>query len=140
MRITRRILALATVLSLTACGITDQYNQEYDELGKKVVAEVKQQQGVADAEYSYVHGIDQGQGISVNVTLSSDANSADMPGKLMEIAQRNYWLGVTPPGGPTMSVRVWSAEPPHPQISLEQVDVSDTAALEKKYGPRPKKK
>lgn len=129
-----------SALLLAGCGFTDQYHQEYDDLGKKVAAEFKALPGVAEVEYSYTHGIDQGQGVGVAVKLGKDADEAKMPGQLMEIAQREYWLGIKPPGGPTMTVRVWAAEPPHPQISLEQVDVSDTAEMERKYGPRPEKK
>lgn len=131
---------MASLLLLAGCGATDQYRQEYDDLGKKTAAEFAQVAGVASSDYRYTHGIDQGQNLNVQATLTADADPAELPGKLKEIAQKNYWLDVPAPAGLAMSVIVFAAKPPHERISLEQVDVSDTAEMERKYGPGPKKK
>jgi hypothetical protein len=148
-----RLLAVGTVLAglLTGCNITDQYQQDVDDVGKQIVADWKELPEVTAAEYEYRHGLDQGQVIYVDATLRAGSISETVTGRLMEIARRDYWKG-TPW---TVSIHAAIHSSDNPPVAgrrsfdkaihsgAVEIDFSDQAVvaeLEQKYGPRPARK
>jgi len=69
-----------------------QYYEDVDELCKKIVADWKAQAEVVDASYVYVHGIDSGQQIDLEVVVRAESATVEFVGKLEDIANRDYWL------------------------------------------------
>ncbi|WP_285746505.1 hypothetical protein [Lentzea sp. NBRC 105346] len=134
---------------LAGCNVTDQYHQEYDDLGKKIVADWKQLPEVVDAKYDYRHGLDVGQSIGLYAAIRMGSDSPAVVEKMVEIARRDYWESTA---SPTMGAGIYTADKlfdgPVKDTSIirynGQIKVEDdpevAAALEKKYGPRPTKK
>jgi hypothetical protein len=144
------IVAIVIILVawLTGCNVTDQYQQNVDDVGKQIVTEWQQLPEVAAAEYEYTHGLDLGQQIQLRATVRAASASDATFEKLTEVAQKHYWQsGVR-------SISIWfsvyssdnprGVDPKNPvqPIHDERVDInfsdqSQVAELEKKYGPRP---
>lgn len=140
---------LAATVVLAGCNITDQYHQEYDDLGKQIVADWKELPEVISADYEYRHGLDLGQFISAKAMLRAESISEPLKSRMVEIVQRDHWKGTS--GGVSIDVVLNSSDDPHVEEgpnpgtviynqSLE-VDFGShpelAAELEKKYGPRP---
>lgn len=140
-----RSLAATVVTAglLAGCGATDANRPTVDNIGKQVVAEWKTTAGVEDAAYKYVHGLDLGQQIHLQATLSAASVSEAKFDELVEVAREIYWKS----GERSVSLPVTfysSDKPPSGEVRTSpnsvfsgDVELGDQAALEKKYGPRP---
>ncbi|NKE62271.1 hypothetical protein FXN61_38230 [Lentzea sp. PSKA42] len=144
--IIRKVLAVVSLIFLLAgCNVTNQYYEEVEAVGKQIVADWRELPEVKDASYEYRHGLDQGQLLFAYATVPA-ASVTSVAVQLEEIARRDYWRGTSL--DVTLYVRIYSdANPPvQGQSNLDkivhdkQIEFDDAAELEKKYGPRPKKK
>lgn len=142
----RRVLAVSClVFVLAGCNATDQYYQDVEAVGKQIVADWKELPDVVDAEYTYKHGLDQGQIIYATATVRDESVDTSV-GKLEEIAERDYWRGTWQ--NISLHVNVYSDANPRTvsptgsskSYSTKKIEFDDPAALEKQYGPRPTKK
>ena len=139
------IVVAMLVTLLSGCNVADQYYEDVDNVGKQIVTDWKKLPEVADAAYTYRHGLDQGQILDLDVTLRDDTTSDEFVEQLLETARRNYWLGT--PQSVVIQVYLYAAsDPPKKEpndgtnaIRQEKVTI-DAAELEKKYGPGPTKK
>lgn len=137
------VVSLAFVLA--GCNITDQYHEDVEAVGKQIVADWKELPEVVDAEYTYKHGLDQGQLIYVTATVRDESVKTSVE-KLEEIAERDYWRGTWQ--NISLHVNVYSDANPETvsptgsskPYSTKKIELDDPAALEMKYGPRPAKK
>lgn len=77
------------VLLLSGCSVLESYDESYDNLGKKIVAEWQQLPQVAAASYDYRHGLDLGQHLSADVMLHADAISEPAIDEVVEVVRRN---------------------------------------------------
>jgi hypothetical protein len=85
-------LVVLLVGLLSGCNLFVQYYEDVDELCKKIVADWKAQAEVVDASYVYVHGIDSGQQIDLDVIVRAESATAEVWERLEDIANRDYWL------------------------------------------------
>ncbi|PWK80657.1 hypothetical protein C8D88_12321 [Lentzea atacamensis] len=129
---------------LTGCNVFVQYHEDVDELGKKIVADWKEQPEVADARYEYVHGIDSGQQLNLKVIVRAESASNEVVDKLKDIANRDYWQStaydreISPQFVAYSSDKLpvegkWELASP---IGKGGLGVPEKVGLEK-YGPRP---
>jgi hypothetical protein len=143
----RSVIAVLVTAGLVAgCGITDANRPTVDDVGKQIVSEWKSTDGVEDAKYKYVHGLDLGQQIHLQATLSAASLSEAKFGELVEAAREIYWKS----GERSVSLPVTfysSDKPPSGEVRTSpnsvfsgEVELGDPAELEKKYGPRPSQK
>ncbi|WP_346131133.1 hypothetical protein [Lentzea roselyniae] len=139
-------LVVLLVGLLSGCNLFVQYYEDVDELCKKIVADWKAQAEVVDASYVYVHGIDSGQQIDLDVIVRAESFTAEVWERLEDIANRDYWLSTAYDREDRMSFQyvVYSSDnpPAKGEVGLSKsighgdIGVSPKAGLEK-YGPRP---
>ena len=139
-------LVVMLVGLLSGCNLFVQYYEDVDELCKKIVADWKAQAEVVDASYVYVHGIDSGQQIDLDVIVRAESFTAEVWERLEDIANRDYWLSMAYDREDHMSFQyvVYSSDNPPAKGGMEaaksigqgDIGVSPKVGLEK-YGPRP---
>jgi len=147
----RRVVGVVGVVVLlvgllSGCNLFVQYYEDVDELCKKIVADWKAQPEVVDATYVYVHGIDSGQQIDLDVIVRAESDTAEILEKLEDIANRDYWLSTAYDREDHMSFQyvVYSSDNPPAKgeaglpksIGQGDIGVSPKVGLER-YGPRP---
>lgn len=143
----RSLAAIVAMVSLlVGCGVTDANRPAVDDIGKQIVAEWKSATGVEDAAYKYVHGLDLGQQVHLQATLSAASVSDAKFDELVEVARKTYWKS----GERSVSLPVTfysSDQPPSGEVRTSpnsvysgDVELDNPDELEKKYGPRPAKK
>jgi predicted small secreted protein len=142
-------LVVLLVGLLTGCNTFVQYYEDVDELGKKIVADWKEQSEVVDASYGYVHGIDSGQQMDLKVIVRAESASDEVVDKLKDIANRDYWQSMAYDREDNMSLQfvAYSSDNPPAEgesdlaksIGQGDLGVSPKVGLEK-YGPRPTKR
>lgn len=143
----RSLIATVVTAGLVAgCGVTDANRPTVDDIGKQVVSEWKSTDGVDDAKYKYVHGLDVGQQVHLQATLSAVSVSEAKFDELVEAARKIYWKS----GERSVSLPVTfysSDNPPSGDVRTSpnsvfsgDIQLGDQAELEKKYGPRPTQK
>ncbi|MGW4211399.1 hypothetical protein ACWEIJ_25625 [Lentzea sp. NPDC004789] len=142
-----RLVGLVVVLVglLSGCNVFSQYHEDVDELGKKIVADWKEQPEVADARHDYRHGVDQGQIMYVIVIIRAESDSNAAIAKLKDIAIRDYWLS-TAYDAYDLSLRFVAYSSDNPPVEdgaggdraifRETIGVPEKVGREK-YGPRP---
>jgi hypothetical protein len=138
------LIAFLTAL-LAGCSLGEQYYEDVDEVGKKIVADWKALPEVAEARHDYRHGIDQGQIMYVIAIIRADSVSEELIEKLKEVAERDYWLGTA--RKVSLRLVVYSSDNPPVEggtdpdraIRRETIGLPEKIGLEK-YGPRPTKK
>lgn len=135
---------LPIVLLLTGCSVLEGFDPAIDAVGKQIVADWKQRQDVAAAQYEYRHGLDQGNVLSVEVMLHADKITDAAVDELVEIAEHDCWRA-----GPRCSSLGYAvhttADPPYADkpesgkaVRSGKVDFhQDLSELKAKYGPRP---
>lgn len=144
---TLRWVSLTALLAtlLAGCSLGEQYYEDVDEVGKKIVADWKALPEVTEARHDYRHGIDQGQIMYVVAVIRADAVSDELIEKLKEIAERDYWLGTAR----KVSLRLVAYSSDNPPVGdgtgpdrairRETIGLPEEVGLEK-YGPRPTEK
>ena len=65
-------LLVVLVGLLAGCNVVEQYYEDVDSFGKKIVADWKEMPEVVDATYEYRHGLDRGR------SCTSTSRSAGM--------------------------------------------------------------
>ncbi|MGW6934620.1 hypothetical protein ACWGE0_31480 [Lentzea sp. NPDC054927] len=142
------VVGLVVMLAglLSGCNLFVQYYEDVDELCKKIVADWKAQAEVVDASYVYVHGIDSGQQIDLDVIVRAGSFTAEVWERLEDIANRDYWLSPAYDREDHMSFQyvVYSSDnlPAKDEVGASKsighgdIGVSPKDGLEK-YGPRP---
>jgi predicted small secreted protein len=137
-------LVVMLVGLLTGCNTFVQYYEDVDELGKKIVADWKEQSEVADASYEYVHGIDSGQQVDLKVIVRAESATNEVVDKLKDIANRDYWQSTAYDRDMSLQFVAYSSDNPpvageselSKSIGKGDLGVSQKVGLEK-YGPRP---
>ncbi|GLY53904.1 hypothetical protein Lesp01_75600 [Lentzea sp. NBRC 102530] len=143
----RSVAAIVAAAGLLAgCGATDANRPAVDDIGKQVVAGWKSTAGVEDAAYGYVHGLDLGQQVHLQATLSAASVSDTKFDELIQKAREVYWKS----GERSVSLPVTfysSDKPPSGEVRTSpdsvfsgDVEIGDPAELEQKFGPRPTQK
>lgn len=141
-------IVIILVALLTGCNVTDQYYQNVDDVGKKIVTEWKTMPGVVDAAYKYVHGLDLGQQIHLQATLDTTAASDANFQELIEVARKHYWksgvqsismpiTAYSTDNPPTGDVRTSGNSIHSGSANITNSDKTQVAELTEKYGPRP---
>lgn len=89
-----RFLVVIALTGLVAgCGVLENFNADVNAIGKQIVADWKQRQDVAAAQFEYRHGLDFGESLTVEVMVHADKITATTVDELVEIARRDYWRG-----------------------------------------------
>lgn len=143
------IVPCAAVLSGCAAGgpsrTPDARDNRIDALGQRVVAELKAQPAVADANYDYTDNIDQGQTLSVTIVVHTGRTDPGSTNPLTDLVFKDAWL--TPTSLGTVSVQMHAESnpngdtvagddltlPPNPQDTSDQKNLD--AKLTAEYGP-----
>jgi hypothetical protein len=139
--------SLVVVLAATTgCTAQDRQDPRIDALGQHIVADLKTQPAVADANYQYTNGIDQGQLLSVTVFVHNGRTDAAATNPLLELVNKDAWLTPTSldgtvvvqvvgeGGNPGASINGSDLHlPPSPQASPDQQELY--AKLTAQYGP-----
>jgi hypothetical protein len=146
-----KLFGLLLVLSLviTGCGKGVSYNQEVDDLGKRIAGEAKAGAGVADATVKYDHGLDLGQHLRLRAIMDPTRVSPAAIQNVIDTAVETFWR--SPASVYHLEVSIYSSDNPPTQESDEankakqigSEDIRDTQSadrprLTEKYGPRPK--
>lgn len=143
--------AAVLLAALTGCNVTDQNKPEIDDVGKQIVAEWKSSAGVEDAAYEYVHGLDLGQQIHLQATLTASSAKETKYEELVEVARKCFWKSgdrtISMPyafystdNPPTGKVRSSPNSVSHGYVEIDFQDKAVTSELEQKYGPQSTRK
>ncbi|WP_143466898.1 hypothetical protein [Lentzea kentuckyensis] len=84
---------LPILLLLTGCSVLEGFNEDVNTIGRQIVAEWKQRQDVAAAQFEYRHGLDLGESMTVEALVHADKITDTTVDDLVEIAKRDYWRG-----------------------------------------------
>lgn len=140
-------LVVLMVGLLTGCNVLVQYYEDVDNVGKKIVADWKELPEVADAKYDYMHGVDSGQRLTLEVVIRAESVSDEVIDKLKDIATRDYWQSTAyDRDGVSLRFAAYSSDNPPTEdvtgpdraIHRDRLGVPEKVGLEK-YGPRPTK-
>jgi hypothetical protein len=145
-----RFAGLLVVVCLLVAGCTKSvsYDQEVDDLGKRIVSEVKALPGVSDASCKYDHGIDLGQHLRLRTIMDASQVSPAAIQEIIDTAVETFWRSPARVGH--LAVSVYSSDNPpsgdsdeaNQSKTIGSEDIRDTASadrprLAEKYGPRP---
>lgn len=140
------------VLILTGCSaVVDDHNKEANDLGRRIVSQLKAQPPVTDANYTFKSSLDVSPRMAVSVLVVPAQATPDMGQKLVDLAMDTYWQSAA--DVKTFSVSIYStADPPtvgqdnlkrevsggEVHLNADQQNKSkDQRRLEQKFGPRP---
>lgn len=144
--------AVLLVLILAGCtAFVDDKNKEANDLGMRIVSQLKAQPSVADANYTFKSSLDVSPRMAVSVLVKPEQATHDLAQRLVDLAMDTYWQSSA--DVETFSVSVYSAaHPPEAgqdnqkreigggEVHLnadQQNKTKDQRRLEQKFGPRP---
>ncbi|MBV9139600.1 MAG: hypothetical protein JO115_01530 [Pseudonocardiales bacterium] len=141
---------LVVILSGCTAFVNDQ-NKEANDLGLRIVSQLKAQPSVADANYTFKSSLDVSPRMAVSVLVKPEQATHDRAQRLVDLAMDAYWHSSA--DVQTFSVSVYSvAHPPvagqdnqkreiaggEVHLNADQQNKStDQRRLEEKFGPRP---
>jgi hypothetical protein len=154
-RLSTRYSATVTVflvLILAGCSaVVDDQNKEANNLGLRIVSQLKAQPSVADANYTFKSSLDLSPRMTISVLVKPAQATPDMGQSLVDLAMDTYWQ--SPTDVQTFYVSIYStANPPvadqdnlrreigggEVHLNADQQNKSkDQRRLEQKFGPRP---
>lgn len=123
-----RRLALLALLTLTACGTSDD---TVEDLRDRVESDLEAHDGVTAVEVKYTTGMDHRQYLTVSATVPDRAKADEA----MEIIRRDYWTGT----GRRVDFRIAFRSPAGAEVlSSDDVrfELGDVVEMEREYGPR----
>ena len=123
-----RRLALLALLTLTACGTSDD---TVEDLRDRVESDLEEHDGVTAVEVKYTTGMDHRQYLTVSATVPDRAKADEA----MEIIRRDYWTGT----GRRVDFRIAFRSPAGAEVlSSDDVrfELGDVVEMEREYGPR----
>lgn len=119
----------------------ESFHPEINAIGKQTVADWKQRQDVAAAQFEYTHGLDAGDSLSLQVMLKAESITSQSVDEVVEIARRNCWRGTWNSCSATYVVYSTDdppyAEKPESGKPVRRGKVDLPPSLEASYGPRP---
>lgn len=134
-----RLLPLLVLLA--GCSVLEGFDPELNAVGKQVVAEWKQREDVAAAQFEYTHGLDAGDLLTLQVMVKAEAISDPVVDEIVEVARRECWRGTWKPCGPRFVVYSTQdppyADKPDTGKPVREGTIDLQPELETSYGPRP---
>jgi hypothetical protein len=146
--------SVAVLLTLVLAGCTaivDDQNKEANDLGLRIVSQLKAQPAVVDANYTFRSSLDVSPRMKVSVLVKPEQATHDVAQRLVDLAMDTYWQSSTdvelffvsvystanpPATGQDNKKREIGAGEVH--LDADQQNKSkDQRRLEQKFGPRP---
>lgn len=129
------------LLLLTGCSVFESFDSEINGIGRQIVADWKDRQDVAAAQFEYTHGLDAGDSLRLEVMLKAEAITAPVVDEVVEIARRDCWRGTWKSCSASYAVYT-TADPPYADKPdsgkpVREGKIDLPPELETSYGPRP---
>lgn len=146
------IVAVLLALILAGCNVVvDDQNKEANNLGLRIISQLKTQPSVADANYTFKSSLDVSPRMTVSVLVKPAQAAPGVAQNLVDLTMDIYWQ--SPVDVETFFVSVYSAANPptvgqdnqkreigggEVRLNADQQNKSkDQRRLEQKFGPRP---
>jgi len=137
----RLVLVVALTGLLAGCGVLEGFDPEINAVGRQIVADWKQRQDVAAAQFEYRHGLDAGDSLSLEVMLKAETITDPAVDEVVEIARRDCWRGTWKSCSARYAVYTTDdppyADKPESGKPVRQGTLDLPDELEASYGPRP---